>query len=64
VRTLDVTIDDEEIVIEPKGAGDLSLEVWTARRKAELFEKTFATDVRFELAQTAAFEAEPFDASL
>jgi len=64
VRTIDVTIEDEEIVIEPKGAGDLSLEVWTARRKAELFEKTFATRARFELVESGAYPAEPFDAAL
>lgn len=50
VRQLDVVIGAEEIVITPKGTGDLALEVWTARRKAELFERTFGRPLRFELA--------------
>ncbi len=49
VRTVDVELQGEEIVITPRGSGDLALEVWTARRKAELFEKTFERDLRFEL---------------
>ncbi len=50
VRELDVQIAGEEVVVRPKGAGDLALEVWTARRKAELFERTFGRALRFELA--------------
>ena len=51
VRTLEIGIHDDEVVITPRGAGDLALEVWTARRKAELFEKTYETELRFELPQ-------------
>ncbi len=50
VRSLDVRIGAEEVAIVPKGSGDLALEVWTARRKAELFERTFERTLRFELA--------------
>ncbi len=50
VRQLDVALGAEEVVVTPKGAGDLALEVWTARRKAELFERTFGRPLRFELA--------------
>ncbi len=49
VRHLDVVLDSNEVLVTPKGAGDLALEVWTARRKAELFERTFDRPVRFEL---------------
>jgi exopolyphosphatase/guanosine-5'-triphosphate,3'-diphosphate pyrophosphatase len=50
VRSLDVRIGPEEVAIVPKGSADLALEVWTARRKAELFERTFDRTLRFELA--------------
>jgi len=49
VRMIDVDTSNGKIVMTPKGAGDLALEVWTARRKAALFEKTFETQVQFEL---------------
>jgi exopolyphosphatase/guanosine-5'-triphosphate,3'-diphosphate pyrophosphatase len=50
VRSLDVQVGAEEVAIVAKGAGDLALEVWTARRKAELFERTFDRTLRFDLA--------------
>jgi exopolyphosphatase/guanosine-5'-triphosphate,3'-diphosphate pyrophosphatase len=49
VRQLDVKVSPTEVLVVPKGAGDLALEVWTARRKAELFERTFERALRFEL---------------
>lgn len=49
VRQLDVQLTGEEVVVRPKGSGDIALEVWTARRKAELFERTFGRALRFEL---------------
>lgn len=49
VRTLDVSLGDDAVGITPRGAGDLALEVWTARRKAELFERTYERELRFEL---------------
>lgn len=49
VRKLDVQVVGDEVVVVPEGAGDIALEVWTARRKAELFHKTFDKSVRFEL---------------
>lgn len=50
VRTLEVQVGADEVSVAPKGTGDLALEVWTARRKAELFERTFGRTLRFELA--------------
>lgn len=58
VRTLDVTVEEGAVLIAPKGAGDLALEVWTARRKAELFEKTFERTLRFELPATPPLSRE------
>jgi exopolyphosphatase/guanosine-5'-triphosphate,3'-diphosphate pyrophosphatase len=49
VRHLDITMAGPEIAITPKGASDVALEVWTARRKAELFEEVFDKKLRFEL---------------
>ncbi len=49
VRTIDVEVSDTEVKVTPHGTGDLALEVWTARRKAALFEKTFERGLRFEL---------------
>lgn len=49
VRAIDVVLGGDEVVIKVEGAGDLALEVWTARRKAELFERTFERPLRFEL---------------
>ncbi len=54
VRQLDVRTSEDEVVITPEGAGDLALEVWTARRKSELFERTFGRALRFELAELPA----------
>lgn len=62
VRTVDVvSVSDKEVVISPHGAGDLALEVWTARRKAELFHKTFGVELRFELNEQRRTQAEPFE---
>jgi len=58
VRTLSLTIDDSAVVVAPKGMGDLALEVWTARRKAALFEETFGREVRFELPASRGDELE------
>ena len=49
VRHLDIELAPGLVSITPHGTGDLALEVWTARRKAELFEKTFEVELRFEL---------------
>jgi exopolyphosphatase/guanosine-5'-triphosphate,3'-diphosphate pyrophosphatase len=48
VRSLTVTRKNGTVILEPHGR-DLALEVWTARRKAELFEKTFEKSVEFVL---------------
>lgn len=62
VRTLDVAMTDTEVQIAPHGAGDLALEVWTARRKAELFEKSFERTLRFELPASKVLRAaEPIE---
>ncbi len=49
VRHLEIAVSDVDVLVVPKGTGDIALEVWTARRKAELFERTFGRAVRFEL---------------
>lgn len=49
VRALDIRVAADAVTIVPKGSGDLALEVWTARRKAELFERTLDRALRFEL---------------
>ena len=54
VRTIEIGLGGGEVTISPKGAGDLALEVWTARRKAALFEKTFEVTVEFELTERSA----------
>jgi exopolyphosphatase/guanosine-5'-triphosphate,3'-diphosphate pyrophosphatase len=46
VQTLDVTVSNREVVLEATGREDLSLELWTAARKAALFEQTFKRPVR------------------
>lgn len=68
VRTIDVQLDgldhdEAQVVITPRGAGDLALEVWTARRKAELFEKTYAVELQFEL-PAGGRPARPVDEAL
>jgi exopolyphosphatase/guanosine-5'-triphosphate,3'-diphosphate pyrophosphatase len=45
VHQLTIEIDDAEVRIRPSGPEDLSLEVWTAERKAALFERTFRRKV-------------------
>ena len=59
VRQLDVRLSDDRVVLLPKGAGDLALEVWTARRKSELFEKTFDLELQLELPERAVYESSP-----
>ncbi|UJR83064.1 Ppx/GppA phosphatase family protein [Sandaracinus amylolyticus] len=45
VHQLDVEVGAQEIVIRASGREDLSLEAWTAARKAGLFEQTFRRTV-------------------
>lgn len=52
VRHLDIDSSPGAVAIKPHGAGDLALEVWTARRKAELFEETFGVALKFELGES------------
>lgn len=47
VRSIQVQVEDGEVRVVPKGE-DIELEVWTARRKADLFEKTFDLPIRIE----------------
>ena len=46
VHELSVALGRGEVVVRAGGREDLSLEVWTALRKGELFETTFRTKVR------------------
>lgn len=59
VRQLDVRLSDDKVTLLPKGAGDLALEVWTARRKSELFEKTFDLDLQLELPERSVLDSSP-----
>ena len=46
VQKLEIATNAREIVITAQGREDLSLEVWTAERKAEYFEQMFGKKVR------------------
>lgn len=46
VQKLDVVANAREVVVTAHGREDLSLEVWTAERKAEYFEQMFGRAVR------------------
>jgi exopolyphosphatase/guanosine-5'-triphosphate,3'-diphosphate pyrophosphatase len=46
VQSLGVKVTGREVALEATGREDLSLEVWTAARKAELFEHTFKRPVK------------------
>jgi exopolyphosphatase/guanosine-5'-triphosphate,3'-diphosphate pyrophosphatase len=46
VQKLDIAPSAQEVVVLAHGREDLSLEVWTAERKAALFEETFGRRVR------------------
>ncbi len=52
VRHIDIGSAPGRVTITPHGAGDLALEVWTARRKAELFEKTYEVALDFEIGES------------
>ena len=41
VEGIDVTVDDARVEIEVRSAGDVELELWGARRKRALFERSF-----------------------
>jgi exopolyphosphatase/guanosine-5'-triphosphate,3'-diphosphate pyrophosphatase len=51
VHTVDVKIEADKIRFRSIGQGDLSLERWTASRKADLFEEVFERDVVVEGAE-------------
>ena len=46
VQKLEVTTSAREVLISAHGREDLSLEVWTAERKAEYFEQMFGKKIR------------------
>lgn len=46
VTHLETAIDRKRVVIRAQGHEDLSLELWTTMRKAELFEQVFRREVR------------------
>lgn len=50
VRTL---VDDDEVVVEVEGRGDLLLEQWALRKKARMFTHVFGRDVRLAVAEPA-----------
>lgn len=46
VSSVKVSIEDDAMTLELEGAGDLELERWAVRKKAELFEETFDREIR------------------
>lgn len=48
VTHLRARVDGDAIVVEIGGREDLSLEIWTAERKSDLFQKVFRKRVRYE----------------
>ena len=46
VQKLDVTVSAREVSLKASGREDLSLEIWTALRKASMFERTLKRPVR------------------
>jgi hypothetical protein len=46
VQKLEVTTTGRDVLISAHGREDLSLEVWTAERKAEYFEQMFGKKIR------------------
>lgn len=60
VESADASINGSTVLFRAHGSGDLSLERWTASRKADLFEEVFERDVRVEGAMdVATFPARP-----
>jgi exopolyphosphatase/guanosine-5'-triphosphate,3'-diphosphate pyrophosphatase len=60
VESAVATISGDTVVFRANGAGDLSLERWTASRKADLFEEVFERRVRVEGAEdVGTFPARP-----
>jgi exopolyphosphatase/guanosine-5'-triphosphate,3'-diphosphate pyrophosphatase len=51
VESVDATMQGSTVLFRAHGTGDLSLERWTASRKADLFEEVFERDVRVEGAE-------------
>jgi exopolyphosphatase/guanosine-5'-triphosphate,3'-diphosphate pyrophosphatase len=46
VQKLEVVMGSRDVLISAHGREDLSLEVWTAERKAEYFEQMFGKKIR------------------
>jgi len=48
VHALDVKIDKNKMLVHARGEGDLALSLWTASRKADMFEQVFGLEVRID----------------
>jgi exopolyphosphatase/guanosine-5'-triphosphate,3'-diphosphate pyrophosphatase len=65
VERADASIIGDTVVFRAHGSGDLSLERWTASRKADLFEEVFERKVRVEGAEhVGTFPTRPGSARL
>lgn len=53
VESVTAVLDDDELVIEVEGRGDLLLEQWAFRKKARMFTHVFGRDVRLAVAEPA-----------
>jgi exopolyphosphatase/guanosine-5'-triphosphate,3'-diphosphate pyrophosphatase len=54
VREVQMRLDRTRVTLAARGDGDLSLSLWTASRKADLFEEVFEVDVKVDGAETAS----------
>jgi exopolyphosphatase/guanosine-5'-triphosphate,3'-diphosphate pyrophosphatase len=54
VSVVDVTFDGDAVVLEVEGHGDLLLEHWAFRKRAQMFEDIFRRSVRLAVRQPAA----------
>jgi exopolyphosphatase/guanosine-5'-triphosphate,3'-diphosphate pyrophosphatase len=54
VRDVQAKIDKGKFLLRARGEGDLGLSLWTASRKADLFEEVFEMEVRIEGAEHVA----------
>jgi exopolyphosphatase/guanosine-5'-triphosphate,3'-diphosphate pyrophosphatase len=51
VREIQTRVNQSKVVLRARGDGDLALSLWTASRKADLFEEVFELEVRVDGAE-------------
>jgi len=54
VRRVKASVSDHEIVLTLEGKGDLLLEGWSLKRRAQMFSSIFGRKVRFRIAEEGA----------